>query len=82
VPRGQRLISLMLKNPDILGALLLAWSVAACTGEQAYISAQAWQRNQCAKLPDRADYERCVRDAEGSYDAYKRQTETVQPSNR
>jgi len=69
----------MLKNLFILGALL---SAAGCTAEQAYNTGQAYQRNQCAQMPDKTDYERCVRNADGSYDSYKRQTEPAQSNGR
>ena len=44
----------------LLGALLL---LGACTTERLAATAQAYQRNQCNRLPDKADYDRCVRDA-------------------
>lgn len=57
-------------------ALLLSLSLSACTSEQAYNSAQAWQRNQCGKYPDKTEYDRCMAKTNTSYDAYKRQTES------
>jgi len=33
-----------------------------------------WQRNQCARVPDRAEYDRCMADANRSYHSYKRET--------
>jgi len=46
-----------------------------CTAEQIYSSGQAWQRNQCVKILDQAEYERCMRDADMAYDEYKRRKE-------
>jgi len=54
--------------------LLIAMSLLACTAEQAYLSSQAWQRNQCSKIPDKAEFDRCMRDKDTTYEAYKRQT--------
>lgn len=56
--------------------LLLSLFLAACTAQQAYNSAQGWQRNQCNGIPDKAEYDRCMADARTSYDVYKRQTES------
>ena len=54
--------------------LFLALALAGCSGEQAYSAGQNWQRNQCARIPDRAEYDRCMADANRSYDTYKRET--------
>jgi hypothetical protein len=53
--------------------MLLAALLAGCTAEQGYNAGQAWQRNQCAAIPDKADYERCIANTGGSYDQYKRE---------
>jgi hypothetical protein len=55
-------------------AALLASLLTACSAEQAYNAGQAWQRNQCAGIPDKAEYDRCVSNTGGSYDAYRRET--------
>ena len=56
--------------------LALAWlaalAQAACTTQEIYDSGRAWQRSQCAKIVDRWEYERCMRDADLAYDEYKR----------
>ncbi|HYS56585.1 MAG TPA: hypothetical protein VEM34_00400 [Burkholderiales bacterium] len=59
----------------ILMALLVALSLSACTTEQAYYTGQAWQRNQCNKLPDKAEFDRCMSKTSTTYESYKRQTE-------
>ena len=53
---------------------VMALGLSGCTGEQAYNAGQNWQRNQCTRYPDKADYDRCMADANRSYDAYKRET--------
>ena len=62
----------------ILTALLVALSLSACTAEQAYYTGQAWQRNQCNKLPDKAEFDRCMSGTNTTYESYKRQTEPGQ----
>ncbi len=56
----------------ILATVLL---LPACTTEQAYETAQAYQRNQCGRIIDKAEYDRCVANTNTNYDSYKRQTE-------
>jgi hypothetical protein len=63
-----------MKTGLVLSSLLLVLLLPACTAEQAYGSGQAWQRNQCARIPDKAEYDRCMGKADTSYDSYKRET--------
>jgi len=63
----------------ILVALIAALcGLSGCTTEQAYSSAQGWQQNQCSKIPDKAEFDRCMSKANTSYESYKRQTEQGQ----
>ena len=65
----------------MLKKILIALAVVAlqgCTAERGYLSAQGWQRQQCARIPDKAEYDRCMREADMPYDSYKRQTEPAQ----
>jgi hypothetical protein len=50
-------------------------AVSACTSQQSYGTAQAWQRNQCEKLPGMEERNRCMAQASVPYDDYKRETE-------
>ena len=62
----------------ILTSLLAALSLSACTTEQLYGSALSWQRGQCNKLPDKAEFDRCMSNTNTSYDSYRRETEPGQ----
>ena len=62
----------------ILAASLLAFGLSACSAEQGYNAAQGWQQNQCNKIPDKAEFDRCMSRAGTSYESYKRQTEPGQ----
>ncbi|MFO1316134.1 MAG: hypothetical protein U1F58_11080 [Burkholderiales bacterium] len=42
-----------------------------CTWQQAYLSAQGWQRNACYRVPDQAERERCLSNTRMSYDDYR-----------
>ena len=48
--------------------------VCGCTSEQRYATGQAYQRNQCERLPDAADRERCLANTSTTYEQYKRET--------
>ena len=58
-----------------LSAVVAMSSLSACTTEQMYGSGQAWQRNQCSRMPDKADADRCAAQAGTTYETYKRQSE-------
>ena len=60
----------------VVFSLLPVSLLPACTAEQAYGTGQAWQQNQCSRIPDKAEADRCMSRANTSYDSYKRQTES------
>ena len=53
--------------------MLLTLALLACTTEQVYGTAQSWQRNQCSRLPDKAEFDRCMSKTDTTYESYKRQ---------
>jgi hypothetical protein len=68
----------MMKAISIFMLLPMLSCLSACTTERGYGAAQAWQRNQCNRLPDKAEVDRCVGKADTSYEAYTKQRE-VEP---
>ena len=56
-------------------AMLCVAALAGCTKEQFYASGRDWQRSQCAKIIDRWEYDRCIRDADLAYEEYMRRKE-------
>ena len=56
-------------------ALAVLLAASACTAEQAYYSGQTWQRNECDKLPDPGERERCLSKLDTGYEDYQRQKE-------
>ena len=62
----------MLRAIFILTVAPAVLPLSACTTEQLYGSAQGWERNQCSKIPDKADFDRCMARASTSYESYKR----------
>ena len=65
----------MTNSALILGASILATCLAACSTQQAYGTAQEWQRNQCNRIPDKREYDRCMETSSTTYESYRRQTE-------
>lgn len=62
----------------ILACLTAAALSSACSSRQAYGSGQAWQQNECGKIPDMQERQRCMGSASTSYDAYQRQRQDIQ----
>ena len=58
-------------------ATMIAVLVAGCSWQQGYLSAQGWQRNQCQRLPDQTERERCLASGAMSYDEYRRRSESA-----
>lgn len=56
-------------------ALVCAAILAGCSSQQAYQAGQEWQRNQCMRMPDYNEQQRCLDNINPSYDEYKRQLE-------
>ncbi|MDR4519068.1 MAG: hypothetical protein R3E36_00350 [Nitrosomonas sp.] len=45
-----------------------------CTARQLYTTGQAWQQHECGRMIDQQDRERCLVNANTSYEAYTRQS--------
>jgi hypothetical protein len=48
-----------------------------CSSRQLYGTGQAWQRNECRKIPDEQERSRCLSSTSTSYEDYKRQSEAA-----
>jgi hypothetical protein len=46
-----------------------------CSSRQMYYTGQAWQQNQCNRMIDDSERQRCLIKSNMSYEDYKRQTE-------
>jgi hypothetical protein len=57
----------------IAGAILFLAS--GCTWQQAYASAQGWQRNACYRVPDQTERDRCLSNTNMPYDEYRSRSE-------
>ena len=59
-------------------ALCITFSVAGCTTQQTYNSAQSWQRNECHRQVDTIERERCIAGTTMTYDDYRRRRDRPQ----
>lgn len=57
----------------VLGTLLLV----ACSTEQFYASIRSNQRSECLKRADASARDRCLKDANTSYDTYKKEADAA-----
>ena len=65
-------------NSRILTAAIVAATLtvtSGCATQQLYSTGQAWQRNQCTRLVDQQERERCMANAGASYETYKKQSD-------
>jgi hypothetical protein len=51
--------------------------LASCSSQQLYNAGQAWQQNQCVKMEDAAERNRCMASTKTSYDDYRREAEAA-----
>jgi hypothetical protein len=63
-----------------LPILLVLLSVAGCSTRQLYSTGQSWQRQECLRLPDLAERDRCMRSTARSYDEFR--AEAARAGNR
>jgi hypothetical protein len=64
-----------MKTALITLSALAALTMSACSSETLYLSGQSWQRNECNKLVDVQDRQRCIQKVDKPYDAYKQEAE-------
>ena len=64
-------------NKAIIPLLALALLQTACSTQQLYASGRNAQRAECVKLADATARERCLKDADMSYDTYQKETGTA-----
>jgi hypothetical protein len=66
----------MLRRTGLIGAAAAILSVASgCTWQQlGYFAGQQWQRDACYRLVEQTERERCLSNANMSYEDYRRQT--------
>ena len=58
-------------------AALLAAGLAGCSSQMLYDTAQQWQRQECHKLPDLAERQRCLDSRATSFERYQAEVEAA-----
>ena len=56
---------------------LCALLLSACSTEQLYATGRNAQRAECMKQADSSARDRCLKDADMTFDAYKKETDAV-----
>jgi hypothetical protein len=56
-------------------ATLILLAASGCTSRQLYDTGQSYQRNQCERLLDQTERQRCLERANTTYDDYKQESE-------
>ena len=64
----------MKTNPRLLSAALLAILLSSCSSQRLYAVGQGWQRNECFKIADAQERQRCLSSAATSYEQYERES--------
>jgi hypothetical protein len=67
------------RGPCLAAVVLIALALPACSWEQAYYATQTWQRNECNRLPDAGERERCMNRNTTPYGAYRQQADEGKP---
>ena len=65
--------------------LPLLWAcalVTACSSQQTYATGQTWQRNECNKIIDTQERQRCLARANDSYETYQKQVDDMKKPAR
>lgn len=53
--------------------------MGGCSSQQAYNAGQAWRQNECNKLTNMADRQRCMKEAGQPYDVYQKDVDAIKP---
>ena len=58
--------------------VLAAAALPGCSSRAVYQTVQGWQQQECRKLAEAAERQRCMASTAGSYDDYRRAREAAQ----
>jgi len=56
---------------------LAALALGGCSNRALYQTVQGWQQQECRKIADAAERQRCMASTAGSYDDYRRAREAA-----
>ncbi len=58
-----------------LASAIVALATLGCSSQQLYGVGQAWQRQECNRVQDAQERQRCMQSTATSFDEYRRQAE-------
>ncbi len=61
----------------LAATVIVATATPGCSSQQIYGVGQSWQRQECNKINDTQDRNRCMASASTSHDDYTRQAESA-----
>lgn len=64
-------------SATLLASLVSMTMLGGCSTQQAYNTGQAWRQNECNKLTDMSERQRCMKDAGQPYDAYQKDVDSI-----
>jgi hypothetical protein len=66
-----------LRFTTFLFAFTLLVGLSSCSSQQLYGVGQEWKKNECNKIIDMQERNRCMSSTKTSYEEYKRQSEAA-----
>ncbi len=66
-----------MRTQSLLCLAATTWLVLGCASPTAYYTGQSWQKQQCFKIDDPQQRQRCLKSASTSYEDYQRETEAL-----
>ena len=66
-----------MRNLNLLPVTAAALLLGGCSTQMAYDTTQTWQRQECRKMPEQQQRERCLSSNATSYEDYRRQVEAA-----
>lgn len=75
-PIMSKLLSSQQPRLLVLGfvSMAFAFGLTGCSTQQLYTTGKSWQRNECNRLMDQLDRDRCLSSTSISYETYKKQS--------
>ena len=59
----------------LIVSLVASAALAASSAQQTYGAGQVWQKNECNKIIDMQERQRCMKSTDTSYEDYRHQSE-------
>ncbi|MGB5539552.1 MAG: hypothetical protein WBO37_05650 [Gammaproteobacteria bacterium] len=61
-----------MKNTALLQVLAISLVVSGCAASLVYDSGRGWKQQECQKIPDRQERQRCLQSSAMTYEEYRR----------